>query len=157
MYRLPEVASERHQALEERWARGIWLGHARHSPEILIGTPKGVVKSYAVRRLPEGQQWDGEMLRSIVGSPTNWRLDMGEDSQLVETEDRDDPELNPELASRRGQRTGERKAMYLSRRDFETHALSDGRVPAPHPPYSLVRGAENARGDEVHACVFSWG
>ena len=41
MYRLPEVASERHQALEERWAKGIWLGHARHSPEILIGTPGG--------------------------------------------------------------------------------------------------------------------
>ena len=79
MYRLPEVASERHQALEERWAKGIWLGHARHSPEVLIGTAEGIVKSWAIRRLPEGQLWDG-----IKGSPTNWRLDAGEDSQLVE-------------------------------------------------------------------------
>ena len=57
MYRLPEVASERHQALEERWAKGIWLGHARHSPEILVGTPGGIVKSWAIRRLPGDQQW----------------------------------------------------------------------------------------------------
>ena len=56
MYRLTEVANERHQALEERWANGIWLGHARHSNEILIGTEKGIVKAWAIRRLPEGQQ-----------------------------------------------------------------------------------------------------
>ena len=36
------------------------------------------------------------------------------------------PELNPELAERVGQRTGERKAMYLSRKDFERHGFTDG-------------------------------
>ena len=36
------------------------------------------------------------------------------------------PELNPELAERVGRRTGERKAMYLSRKDFERHGLTDG-------------------------------
>ena len=111
MYRLPEVASERHQALEERWAKGMWLGHARHSPEVLIGIAEGIVKSWAIRRLPEDQQWDGEMVKNTKGSPTNWRLDAGEDSQLVEVEDRDSPEPNPELAEREGQRTEERKAM----------------------------------------------
>ena len=29
LYRLPEVAHDRHQALEERWEKGVWLGHAR--------------------------------------------------------------------------------------------------------------------------------
>ena len=28
LYRLPEVANDRHQSLEERWAKGMWLGHA---------------------------------------------------------------------------------------------------------------------------------
>ena len=32
-------------------------------------------KSWAIRRLPEGQQWDGEIVRNIVGPPENWRLD----------------------------------------------------------------------------------
>ena len=36
------------------------------------------------------------------------------------------PELNPELAERVGQRTGGRKAMYLSRKDFERHGFTDG-------------------------------
>ena len=54
-YRLPEVAVDRHQALEERWAKGVWLGHARHSSETLIGTPKGVVKAWAIRRMAERQ------------------------------------------------------------------------------------------------------
>ena len=32
LYRMPEVANDRHLALEERWAKGVWLDHARHSP-----------------------------------------------------------------------------------------------------------------------------
>ena len=60
MFRLPEVARDTHQALEERWDHGIWLGHARNTPEVMVGTSRGVIKSWAIRRLPEGQQWDGE-------------------------------------------------------------------------------------------------
>ena len=74
------------------------------------------MESWAIRRLPEGQQWDREMLKSIKGSPTNWRLDAGEDSHLVEVEDRGSPELNPELAERTGQRAGERKACTFPER-----------------------------------------
>ena len=115
LYRLPEVANDRHQALEERWAHGIWLGHARHSPEILIATSTGIVKSWAVRRLPAGQQWDAEMVSRVKGSPTNWRLDASEDQEMVEEEDKGDPQLNPQLREKTGSRTGERRSMYLSR------------------------------------------
>ena len=45
MYRLPEVANDRHQDLEERWAKGVWLGHARHSSEVLIASDQGIVKA----------------------------------------------------------------------------------------------------------------
>ena len=74
LYRMPEVARDTHQALKERWAKGVWLGHARHSLEVLIGTLDGVVKAYAIRRLAEVGQWDGEFLKAIQGSPTNWKL-----------------------------------------------------------------------------------
>ena len=58
-----------------------------------MGTSRGVIKSWAIRRLPEGQQWDGEMVRNMVGSPENWKLDASEELQLVELEDKDEPEL----------------------------------------------------------------
>ena len=32
-FRMPEVANDRHQALEERWSQGIRLGHARDTGE----------------------------------------------------------------------------------------------------------------------------
>ena len=36
LYRMPEVARDRHQALEERWSKGIWLGHARSTNASLV-------------------------------------------------------------------------------------------------------------------------
>ena len=51
LYCMQEVARDRHQAWEERWAKGVWLGHARCSSEILIGTDQGVVEVWAVKSL----------------------------------------------------------------------------------------------------------
>ena len=82
-YRLPEVARDRHQALEERWGKGIWLGHARHTPEAIITSDAGIVKAYAVKRLPADQQWDDERIKNIKGSANNWKLDSGIEPQLV--------------------------------------------------------------------------
>ena len=45
LHRLPEVATERPQALEERWAKGVWLGHARASNTSLVATDNGGRKS----------------------------------------------------------------------------------------------------------------
>ena len=88
MYRVPEIARDRHQALEERWGKGLWLGHARHTPEAIIATDTGIVKAWAIRRLPEGQQWDDKRIREIRGPPNNWRMDSNMEPQLVEIEDR---------------------------------------------------------------------
>ena len=66
------------------------------------------------------------MVRTIKGSLTNWKVDAGEDSQLVEVEDRNDPALNPDLGVQVGRRTGEKRSLYLSRRDFERHGHTDG-------------------------------
>ena len=128
LYRMPEVASERHQALEERWSKGVWLGHAMHIPEAILATETGIVKAYAVRRLPRGQQWDGDRIREIKGSPMDWKLDASEGQDLVEQEDRGTVGLDPGLESRVGSRTGERRAMYLSKKDFTEHGYTDGRT-----------------------------
>ena len=83
-------------------SKGLWLGHARHTPEVIIATDTGIVKAWAVRRLPEGQQWDDERIKNIKGSPNNWRLGASAEPQLVEVEDRHDPALNPPQESRAG-------------------------------------------------------
>ena len=91
-----------------------------------MGTDRGVVKAWAIRRMADGQQEDGDMVRNIKGSPINWKLDANEDRQLVEMEDRNDPTLNPDLEGSVGRRTGEKRSLYLSRRDFEVHGYTDG-------------------------------
>ena len=71
LYRMPEVARDRHQALEERWAMGVWLRHARSTNSAFVATDEGIIKTRGIRRLPAGQEWDGEKIRSIKGSPKN--------------------------------------------------------------------------------------
>ena len=107
-------------------AKGVWLGHARHSPEVLVGTPDGVVKAYAIRRLSEVDQWDGEFLKAIKGSPTNWKLDCGHEPQMVEIEDREAPGGEAMEAPRGHPRVGERRSMYLTRKDFRVHGHTPG-------------------------------
>ena len=44
LFRMPEVAIYSHQLLEERWSKGVWLGHTRNTSEVLIGTDEGIVE-----------------------------------------------------------------------------------------------------------------
>ena len=44
LYRMPEVARDRHQALEPRWGKVIWLGHARSTNAALVATSEGASK-----------------------------------------------------------------------------------------------------------------
>ena len=39
--RVPEVARDTHQAPEERWAKCVWLGHARSISATLVATDHG--------------------------------------------------------------------------------------------------------------------
>lgn len=55
--------------LEARWDSGIFLGIRLNTTEKIIGTPKGVVVVQSVRRKPEDQQWNAELIKSLVGTP----------------------------------------------------------------------------------------
>ena len=76
----------------------------------LIAAESGIVKAWAIRRMVEGQREDGELLKSIKGSPINWKVDASEDPQLVEVEDKNDPALTPDLGIQAGRRTGEQRS-----------------------------------------------
>ena len=55
--------------LDVRWDTGIFLGIRLHTTEKIIGSSKGVVAVQSIRRKPEDQQWDVELLQSIQGTP----------------------------------------------------------------------------------------
>ena len=55
--------------LESQWKEGLWLGHARSSNEILIGTREGVVRAWAIRKMPVGEQWDAGLIKEMKGTP----------------------------------------------------------------------------------------
>ena len=42
--------------LDTRWEQGLWLGHARGSSEVLIGTDAGVVRAWATKRMEEAER-----------------------------------------------------------------------------------------------------
>ena len=44
LYRKHEVARGSHQALEEKWGKGVWLGHTRNTSEVLVATDAGIAK-----------------------------------------------------------------------------------------------------------------
>ena len=56
LYRKPEVVRDSHQALEERWGKGVWLGHTRNTSEVFVATDKGITKAWSIRRLPMEEQ-----------------------------------------------------------------------------------------------------
>ena len=60
---------DRKHKLETEEKEGIWLGQSRSSNEIIVGTREGVVRAYTVRRREEGQQWDGNLIKEMKGTP----------------------------------------------------------------------------------------
>ena len=55
--------------LDTDWEQGLWLGHARTSTEILIGTSEGVVRAWAVRRKIPEERWSGVAIKEMKGTP----------------------------------------------------------------------------------------
>ena len=55
--------------MEDTFLDGIFLDMRLRSDEILVGTARGVIKTRALRRRVEEEQWDNEFARSIKGEP----------------------------------------------------------------------------------------
>ena len=61
--------SETAGKIESGWREGLWLGHARSSNEIFVGTREGVVRAWAIRKKPYEEQWDGDLVKNMMGTP----------------------------------------------------------------------------------------
>ena len=65
-----KLAKEKHRhKFDIQWDEGVWLGHARSTNEALIGTPGGVLRAYACKRLPEGDRWQLDRILNMIGTP----------------------------------------------------------------------------------------
>ena len=60
---------ERSQKLQSEVKEGVWLGHARNTNEVLIGTKEGVIRAYTVWRKEEGERWNLEAIKGMKGTP----------------------------------------------------------------------------------------
>ena len=67
---------------------------------------------WAVRRLPEEQQWDGERIKRIKGSPKNWKIDAGPEEETTEDEMEKKEGEDEFLEIPTGTRTGEKRSLY---------------------------------------------
>ena len=68
-YKQIREGKDRKDKITSEEKEGVWLGHARTSNEILIGTRQGVVRAYSVSRQSEDQRWDGQLIQEMVGTP----------------------------------------------------------------------------------------
>ena len=111
--------------MDTEWKDGIWLGHARESNEVLIGTDDGVVRAYAVIRKPPGERWSAERLKTMRGTPqqpdprkpgTHVPIQVCFDPPSIGTVDESTP-LRREKGVRR---------MKITKRMFEDHGYSEG-------------------------------
>ena len=102
------------------------------SDAALIGTESGVIKAWGFRRLLEGRQWDGQRIRSIQGSPKDWKLDAGEDAQQIEMDDGGIPYEGTGVQTPKGSRAGERRCPRCRDMAIQRPGPSSGW--APHTP-----------------------
>ena len=126
LYKKLKKEEERKRAVESDWETGVWLGHSRASSEVLIGTKDGVVRAWAVKRLPEGEQWCAQALTDMKGTPQ--RPDPTKPGTYipirVEIEVDGPVPVMPEMRPARNDDVP--KGVYFKRKDFEEHEYTEG-------------------------------
>jgi len=91
-YKQVREGKDRKNKFDSEWRLGLWLGHARCSNEIIIGTKEGVVRAYSIKRREEGARWSAEDIKNLKGTPQKpdpcrpgsfipIRINMGEDEE----------------------------------------------------------------------------
>ena len=56
--------------MDSKWEKGVWLGTARESNDIVIGTKEGVTRCYAAKRMTEEDRWNADEINTHEGHST---------------------------------------------------------------------------------------
>ncbi|CAE6933232.1 RE2 [Symbiodinium sp. CCMP2592] len=71
--------------LDSRWQSGVYLGLRLQSTEKIVGTNQGIFVVQSIKRKPEGQQWDSDLVKAVRGLP--WKTspdETGDGARLPE-------------------------------------------------------------------------
>ena len=116
--------------LESRWERGVFLGVEVDTAERIVGMSQKVFVVQSIRRVPEDQRYNSELLLSIKGLPWKPTPETGDSAEAMElpmpisiTPDTPDVPPVPAVAA-----DGERKARryYITTRDLERYGYTQG-------------------------------
>lgn len=121
-----KLADDKRNKLECQWEPGIWLGHARGSNEVLVGTRNGVVRAWAIRRNTEEERWSATDIHDMQGTPARPNPNMpGHDVPILISIPAGDGQAQPE-ETRTPRTETEPRRTYLKARDFEAHGYTQG-------------------------------
>ena len=118
LYRKLEETGDRKRILESKWAEGIWLGHARKSNEVMIGTANGVIRAWSVRRMPDDKKWNRELIKNLKGTPQKHNPNMPGAEVRIDVAVPEPQFPPPEDIYRPAREEGHRRT-YLRRSDFD--------------------------------------
>ena len=68
-YKEIRETKDRVNKFQSEWKEGVWLGHARGSNEVIVGTGQGVVRAFSVKRFPEDERWNKDDIENMQGTP----------------------------------------------------------------------------------------
>jgi hypothetical protein len=75
LYKEVRETKGRKNKVDSEWKEGIWLGHARNSDHVIIGTTDGVGRAYAVKRMSDDARWSQPLFTEMKGDATMPRTD----------------------------------------------------------------------------------
>ena len=74
-----EFKRRTHHKLESRWEKGVFLGVKVDTTERIVGTKNGIFVVQSIKRVPESERYDSELLLQIRGVPWKPQPDGRED------------------------------------------------------------------------------
>ena len=69
MYFPLKTATSHNKQAQPKMREGVWLGIFERTEETIIGTERGIIKCRIVKRFPEDQRWDPEMIHQLRAPP----------------------------------------------------------------------------------------
>lgn len=122
-YKKIRQGPERQNKAETEWHKGIWLGPAVGSSDTLIGADAGVLRTNAIKRLPDDEKWDADAIKAMKGTPQ--QPDLSKPGVHIPTWIRLEPAVPVNMGAHRPARAeeGPRRA-YLKKEFFAKHGYT---------------------------------
>ena len=118
-----ETKKANRQKADSDWDTGIFLGYVWESTEYLVGTKEAIFKCRTIRRVPDEQAYDVNVV-DVISIPYNEFISHGAKSDKVEVRFAGQPEANPDAAPIPARGGNEPRRTRLLQSDFILHGYT---------------------------------